>query len=824
MTVADGDVTRDIDYFEDEDESTAGNLTKLTPTTSSASAEEVIAATDLTNYDYLSFWVRATETGSTVRLGFGENASDEHEEIVHIVDSNTWQKIYWDISKLPSHEKDAVKFLKISNLGTTSNVIYFDNLVANRFLTDANGSKITSTPNEYLQYRAILTTARPGFYSTLHNVQFEWSNGYKVVQTDANNVRLYNYSGEAQELRLDAVVFGADLAEWYTVADDSIGAGDVVALTGGSDAYGVPVLKKATLEDKDNIIGAISTKAGKTLGLEADDRRLLGLAGRIPIKMDPASPPLVAGDYLTASPNVPGLAFRASPGDVAIAKAFESWHPPTDDKVTPVLSFITEPSPTPVLNLEAMKNFTVEKLTDGLYGLRDTVSDRLIAPLGVFSRAIIASLSAGRIDTEELQAGLGEISELKTDLISPLASDSALTIAGSVVITNPKESDPSQDPLLSVEGGIEAATISARLAQLEEVKTNKLYADEIVTGSITADSIVGLDAKIASLSAGTTATLSDSELDSITTRIKTRLQALVAPADTSTAADLPTPPEATSSGTLTPPNNYSLDGSEGQLLASLSADFATINDYLAVIGQATITSLDVTGQLYSESVSSKSNLLAIQPYGGVVKLASNTLIVDSTGEVFVNGNLSVTGTIYASNGQLGSLALGTPPDGTSSALGKLLAIYNEEGKAVATIDASGSANLKDLTTQLITIAAASDASQSASTSALAQTLGTSSKSNAAAGEAVLVTPNTQLTIESEFITDNSLVYLTPTTNTSNKVLFVKAKDTCTATNLYTPEPDCIPSFTVAIDTPASSDIKFNYWVIQLAPTKQETQQ
>ena len=64
-----------------------------------------------------------------------------------------------------------------------------------------------------------------------------------------------------------------------------------------------------------------------------------------------------------------------------------------------------------------------------------------------------------------------------------------------------------------------------------------------------------------------------------------------------------------------------------------------------------------------------------------------------------------------------------------------------------------------------------------------------------------VTPNTELTINSPYVTGQTLVYLTPTGNSDNKVLFVKSK--------------ADGSFIVAIDSPATTDIPFNWWIIQL---------
>src|SRR5690606_18369457 len=132
-------------------------------------------------------------------------------------------------------------------------------------------------------------------------------NGFKIEQVDSDTVRLDNFTGEEQQLRLAVIVVGADLAERYTVDDESIEPGDVVALTGKLAEFGVPILRKANGINDPNVVGAISTKAGQSLGIEAENRRLLGLAGRIPVKIDPNSAAIKEGDYLTSS-ETPGYA------------------------------------------------------------------------------------------------------------------------------------------------------------------------------------------------------------------------------------------------------------------------------------------------------------------------------------------------------------------------------------------------------------------------------------------------------------------------------------------------------------------------------------
>lgn len=400
--------------------------------------------------------------------------------------------------------------------------------------------------------------------------------------------------------------------------------------------------------------------------------------------------------------------------------------------------------------------------------------------------------------TEAINAGKTQVAQLfgnvETNLISPLDTTKVITITAPVAIKPTSNTEPA----LSVDGEILAATISARTAILNDVQAETITAKNIVADTITANHIEGLDARIASLSGK----LSDQDLTSIVGRIKNRLDILTG--NLPDASDLPTPSDATNSAILDTTTASSLESSiatGSAILSSLSADFATINGYLAVIGQATMTDLDVTNLLYTSRIDSKT---------GTINLAGNTLIVDSTGTVAINGDLIVSGKVLADSASLNTLELGTPADATaSSALGQLLSIYNESGVAVATIDASGSANLASLTTNMITISGSTDATSSA-------LLTSSLSSSATAGVSTLISPDTELTISSPYVTKDTLVYLTPTTNTQNKVLFVKSKNTCETSTTSNLQPTtCTPSFTIGIDSTASSDISFNWWIIQV---------
>jgi hypothetical protein len=170
--------------------------------------------------------------------------------------------------------------------------------------------------------------------------------------------------------------------------------------------------------------------------------------------------------------------------------------------------------------------------------------------------------------------------------------------------------------------------------------------------------------------------------------------------------------------------------SDSATLISLDADFVTINQYLAVIGTATITSLTVNQDFFVDKITSQTGTLALQPTGGIVNLADNTLIVASTGGVTINGTLSVTGARSPPRRHLPS----ANPASFDEQVPKSLA--------------STPPATRRCTTQLITIASGGVATSSA--------LATDVTTNATAGSLV---PNTELTINS-LCNRSNLVYPT----------------------------------------------------------------
>lgn len=94
-------------------------------------------------------------------------------------------------------------------------------------------------------------------------------------------------------------VRGADFAEIYYADDHTVAEGDIVSLTGD----GISQVKKSTTPYDSKAIGIISTKPGMVLG-ETDGAGkpvIVGLSGRVPVKVTLKNGAINPGDYITAS-------------------------------------------------------------------------------------------------------------------------------------------------------------------------------------------------------------------------------------------------------------------------------------------------------------------------------------------------------------------------------------------------------------------------------------------------------------------------------------------------------------------------------------------
>jgi len=873
ITVSDGDVTRNINYYEDEDESTVGNITKLTTTSNSvAYAESKIVETNLSQKSFITLWVYSSNSGSTVKIGFGENTSSEHETLVKIDAVDTWQKVYWDISHIPAQERDAVRFLKVGT-AVTNNTIRFDQFTAQKFANDPAGTVVASRPNEYFQYRIILGSSSPAYRPVLYNIGMSWNNGYKVEQTNTNTVRLYNYTGDEQEMRLDVIVFGADLAEWYTVNDENIGPADLVSITGEMDEYGVPILRKTDKSNDHMLVGVISTQAGKELGIKADNRRLLALDGRVPVKIDPTSSAIEKGDHLTSS-GKPGLARKAKPGELSIGRSFESWNSSSDkDRV---LAIVNDAMATPSFG---------QQLVDGVVEIADLLNLKIkdnweivnydtnetVKSAAALAQAIIGKLKVGQMEVSEIKAPEGEKlslegSNIAIQLDDPEASGSSalgkliiqnqdgetvasfdsegnasisgqLDVAGISRLGKLIADEATFDSIIteeaSISGSLVADNIQAESARLDYIESKlanlenasvsgTLYAENIQANNIQANMISGLEERLSSKIAETLnqpsllASLFGEQAQQTDEYLQQLQQEL---------NDITTENEDASLSEL---NQESGD-------LTLIADSAFVDQYFEVNGNAFIADSLKLGQSlmvgedtiigngfisYQPQLAEGEDFtFSIQPTGmGKLSLMAGLMQLDGKGFVSINGDVKVAGALEVEDklkvkDTLLTNLISANKAGESIKV-QLASLEESLESEDLIVQKSNFEFINENNNPVASFSATGDLALTGSLR-LGQKVEIASNSgelinSRSAGQAILEAGKTEITIMSDKIEENSMIYVTPMNSTNNQVLYVKNK---TTDSPFTPENEA--QFTVAIDYALGHNVVFNWWIIQL---------
>lgn len=116
---------------------------------------------------------------------------------------------------------------------------------------------------------------------------------------------------------------GADLAELYPVNDQTIEAGEIVSFEPGLPITVARADRSADIQLP--LAGIISTQPGLILGDTSDiiNQRLVGLAGRVPTKVNLENGSINIGDRIALS-SVPGVGRKARPFEDSVGIALES--------------------------------------------------------------------------------------------------------------------------------------------------------------------------------------------------------------------------------------------------------------------------------------------------------------------------------------------------------------------------------------------------------------------------------------------------------------------------------------------------------------------
>ncbi len=516
----------------------------------------------------------------------------------------------------------------------------------------------------------------------------------------------------------------------------------------------------------------------------------------------------------------------------------------------------------------------IANLKSGFISAKQIVVDQLTTNnLQLTTKIISPVIETEKITTKDIEAtGSGSFGNLLVKdengkTVAQIDSSGNATLSGHLSTSSLSVSDLSNLGDLSVSAD---ATVAGTL-----------YADRIKSAELdTIRSSFGmLSDKLDQLSQSTSSAGANPQLPIANSQLQISPTETPTPTPTITATPSPTPTE-TPTPTITQFANYQLPitGDNATDSASLydritkyltntdslpapplsfSPDYILPSDLqlntLKVIESTSLADTSVAGSLLVDAtlilennrISSLSDSLALSAVSNI-DFFGGKMIVDKSGNLNIEGTLIakggiVTNEITTANGDLtiNLASQGQPLQEDNSqqstigtrvgGFGKLL-VKGEEGKIVASIDASGSAKFNNLTINNLTInnnyAVSSTSGQLILTAAdnfLQNGINAPGlRSNASAGEATLPAGALDLYIYNTNLSDKTLVYITPTSPTQNRTLYVSNKESCnlqpttynTSTSLNAGlQPNCQKYFTISLDTPVTFDIKFNWWII-----------
>jgi hypothetical protein len=371
---------------------------------------------------------------------------------------------------------------------------------------------------------------------------------------------------------------------------------------------------------------------------------------------------------------------------------------------------------------------------------------------------VSGTLYAKRIESEEISAIRGTFGELLARV------DSLLT--GS----NVKENETNQDQSPS---NVEEKITNSSLIESHDLTPLTTQTANIQNPTLNANPI----------SSTTSGGLSSEGITQGTTNEPKNNWAMSADMPESTSSWELDSLSLTDSQSSTPSSELSSAASNWKI-SDVSQDLK-ITSNLKVLGRTSLADTTVAGQLMVDAsltlgtngINSLAGPLYLNSLGlGPVDILNGKVVIDVEGNVQIAGNLAVGGEIAAS-----SLVLKRSDLQGGQTSERNVASIDEEGRATfadllvarkLTI-ATGSASLSEVASEQIT--------------------------DASIGKATIPVGGTAITIKTPQVTGASQVFVTPTTPTENKVLYV------------TNQTD--GQFRGEIDSPINKNIEFNWWII-----------
>lgn len=212
----------------------------------------------------------------------------------------------------------------------------------------------------------------------------------------------------------------ADVAEIYPT-DQTSSIGDVMAigtsLITTTTGEQIRTLVKATDKDNQHLIGVIANNTDRRIivghNIDASDNpQAIALKGRIPVKIDPNSPAIAAGDYITTS-SVAGRATKATKSGIMIGRALNAWQPNSGQQT--VMTYID--TSYAAIDTSPWKSLAKEIQTLDLFP-RSVTTQKILSPIIETDQLQAQTITSSTIQADQLQAQSATISGmLKADTV-----------------------------------------------------------------------------------------------------------------------------------------------------------------------------------------------------------------------------------------------------------------------------------------------------------------------------------------------------------------------------------------------------------------------
>ncbi|MES3017945.1 MAG: hypothetical protein V4721_09210, partial [Bacteroidota bacterium] len=632
---------------------------------------------------------------------------------------------------------------------------------------------------------------------------------------------------------------GGDFAEYFLKANpaEAMDPGDLICY---SKSSGVEKCK----ESSNGILGIYSDNAGfvGAGGHENDPKYVLvGLIGQLNLKISPTSDAINPGDPIAFSTDS-GLGAKATTPGQIVGRALESFDPESGSKSIKISLNVSWYDPAAVLmndgklavafeNNDESTNMDKldEKLVLSIQKFVDTLKTGVLEVQHISVQSLTVATEDIKIGTKTLKeyiAGivneildkrLAEDKDKTIIVISPLANVSAEASTSAELEPSPAISvsptaSPSPTPIQSGPTAAPVASESANVTNVFNIYNNTSSPSATVTPTTT---------PVPSASPSASPTLSPT-LSNPTPNPEASPS--VTPAHINVSGDK----ESTNSAEAIINTKYLIQNTKSVDIATFSAelayipnlksDFATFDQGLIALGPTSLADTSISGQfsigqnmkIDENSINTISGDLNIQPLRqGNLSIMSGLVNIDTEGNLTVEGNAT-----FAKNVNVkGTLAAGIiSPLADSDLVVKVGGTVRknntpERGSEFVVSDQNGSNKLRiNQLGDIISSGSASFANFKLVRGAQADTSFTETVASGSAGTAVITTNETERTIITPFVTADSLIYITPVSDTKGVTPYI-ARQT-----VEDPKAGSRGSFTIQIPASQAVDIKLN-WVI-----------